>query len=238
MIENIGDEQFSKKFELILICCTLIYMKDASFKKGDKGMIDPEIIKRCQQEDQTAYDELYSAAGKKALWTVYQLTGKMNIAEDIVQEAFFQCFRNIKKLQKPELFPVWFNSILIRTCWHMVSMEKKKPAVSFDSEDFSDIKSDENVLEKVESDHVSKVIREAVKHLKPSMRSTVVLYYYNGLTIKEIAQVMGCFQGTVKSRLHYAKKELEKVLKKEFSDENIHKSGYTGCTGKECTANE
>jgi RNA polymerase sigma-70 factor (ECF subfamily) len=201
-------------------------------------MIDPEIIKRCQQEDQDAYDELYRAAGKKALWTVYLLAGKMNIAEDIVQEAFFQCFRNIKKLQKPELFPVWFNSILLRTCWHMVSMERKRPAVSFEAEDLSDLKSDENVLEKVESDHISSVIREAVNRLKPSMRSTVVLYYYNDLTIREIAQVMGCFQGTVKSRLHYAKKVLEKELKKEFSDEHIRMSGYTGCTGKECTANE
>jgi len=201
-------------------------------------MIDPEIIKRCQQDDQSAYDELYQVAGKKALWTVFLLAGKMNMAEDIVQEAFFQCFRSIKKLQKPELFPVWFNSILLRTCWHMVSKERKRPAVSFEEENLSDLKSDENVLEKVESDHISSVIREAVNRLKPSMRSTVVLYYYNDLTIREIAQVMGCFQGTVKSRLHYAKKELEKELKKEFSDEHIRMSGYTGCTGKECTANE
>ncbi|NLD49132.1 MAG: RNA polymerase sigma factor [Clostridiaceae bacterium] len=201
-------------------------------------MIDPEIIKRCQQEDQDAYDDLYRAAGKKALWTVYMLTGKMNTAEDIVQEAFFQCFRNIKKLQKPELFPVWFNRILLRTCWHMVYKEKKGSAVSLEAESLSDLKSDENVLEKVESDHISSVIREAVNRLKPSMRSTVVLYYYNELTIREIAQVMGCFQGTVKSRLHYAKKVLEKELKKEISEEYIRMSGNPGCTGKECTANE
>lgn len=120
----------------------------------------------------------------------------------------------------------------------MVAMERKRSAVSFEEETLYDLKSDENVLEKVESDHISSVIREAVNRLKPSMRSTIVLYYYNDLTIREIAQVMGCFQGTVKSRLHYAKKVLEKELKKEFSDEHIRMSGYTGCTGKECTANE
>lgn len=73
-------------------------------KEEDKGMIDAEIIKLCQQEDQAAYDELYRVAGKKALWTVYQLTGKMNIAEDIVQEAFFQCFRNIKNYRSRNCF--------------------------------------------------------------------------------------------------------------------------------------
>jgi len=201
-------------------------------------MINPDIIKRCQQEDLSAYDELYRAAGKKALWTVYLLAGRMDIAEDIVQEAFFQCFRNIRKLEKPELFPVWFNRILIRTCWHMVSKERKKPALSFEAEGLDQLKSEENVLEKVESDQMSHVIREAVNRLKPSMRSTVVLYYYNNLTISEIAQVMGCFQGTVKSRLHYAKKVLQKELKKELSDEYINRSGYAGYTGKECMNND
>lgn len=201
-------------------------------------MIDPEIIKRCQNEDEAAYDELYRLTSKKALWTVYHLTGKISIAEDIVQESFFQCFRNIKKLKKPETFPVWFNSILLRTCWHMVSKERKRPAVSLEAEALSELKSNENPVEKVESDQVSSVIREAVNRLKPSMRSTVVLYYYNDLTISEIAQVMGCFQGTVKSRLHYAKKVLEKELKKEFSYEYVRKSGYIGYTGKECTSNE
>ncbi len=198
-------------------------------------MIDPDIIKRCQQEDRSAYDELYKAAGKKALWTVYLLAGRMDIAEDIVQEAFFQCFCSIKKLQKPELFPVWFNSILLRTCWHMVSKERKKTAVSIEAEVLAGLKSEEDVLEKVESDQMNSVVREAVNRLKPSMRSIVVLYYYNDLTIREIAKVTGCLQGTVKSRLHYAKKVLQKELKKEFSDVYIHKSGYTG---KECTANE
>lgn len=201
-------------------------------------MINPDIIKRCQQEDLSAYDELYRAAGKKALWTVYLLAGRMDIAEDIVQEAFFQCFRNIRKLEKPELFPVWFNRILIRTCWNMVSKERKKPALSFEAEGLDQLKSEENVLEKVESDQMSHVIREAVNRLKPSMRSTVVLYYYNNLTISEIAQVMGCFQGTVKSRLHYAKKVLQKELKKELSDEYINRSGYAGYTGKECMNND
>lgn len=201
-------------------------------------MIDAEIIKRCQHEDRDAYDELYKVAGKKALWTVYLLAGRMDIAEDIVQEAFFQCFRNINKLQKPELFPVWFNRILLRTCWHIVYKERKKPAVSLEAEALTGLMSDENVSERVEYNQMGSAIREAVNRLKPSMRSTVVLYYYNDLSIREIARVMGCFQGTVKSRLHYAKKVLEKELRKEFSDEYIHMSGYTGCTGKECTANE
>jgi len=104
----------------------------------------------------------------------------------------------------------------------MVSKEKKKPVLSFEAENLTELKSEEDVLEKVESHHINNIIREAVNSLKPSMRSTVVLYYYNNLTLSEIAKVLGCFQGTVKSRLHYAKKVLQKELKKELSRRRVY----------------
>ncbi len=200
-------------------------------------MIDTEIILRCQNDDPAAYDELYKAFGKKALWTAYLLAGRMSIAEDIVQEAFFQCFRNIKRLKKPELFHIWFNRILIRTCWHMMKREMKKTVVPPEAEFLSELNGngDMNLHEKVESNQINSVIRKAVKRLKPSMRSTIVLFYYNDFTISEIARVTGCLQGTVKSRLHYAKRILEKELKKHFSDKHITVPGFPG---KECLENE
>lgn len=203
-------------------------------------MIDPEIIKRCQQKDQTAYDALFKTAGKKALWTAYLLTGRMEIAEEIVQESFFRCFCNIKNLHKPEMFTVWFNRILVRTCWYVIRKERKTPEVSLEDEKLPELKDHDNgdILEKVEQNQVSMAIRKTVNSLKPALRSTIVLFYYNELTIREIAKVMGCLQGTVKSRLHYAKKVLEKELKRELLDEHIHLSGYTGYTGKECVENE
>lgn len=203
-------------------------------------MIDPEIIKRCQQQDQAAYDELFKSAGKKALWTAYLITGRMDLAEDTVQESFFRCFCNIKKLHKPEMFTVWFNRILVRTCWCIIRKEKKSPEVSLEGENSTGLKDheSEDILEKLEQDQVSMSIRRTVNRLKPALRSTIVLFYYNELSIREIAKVTGCLQGTVKSRLYYAKKVLEKELKRELLNEHIQLSGYTGYAGKECVENE
>lgn len=200
-------------------------------------MIETEIILRCQDEDQAAYDELYKASGKKALWTAYLLAGRMSIAEDIVQEAFFQCFRDIKRLKNPELFNIWFNRILLRTCWHMMKKENKIKAASSEAEYLSEFDGDaiRSLHDKIESNQINSVIRKAVNRLKPSMRSIIVLFYYNDFTISEIARVTGCLQGTVKSRLHYAKRVLEKELKKHFSEEHIPVPGFPG---KECTENE
>jgi len=194
--------------------------------KGDKRMVDSDLIKRCQQGEEEAYDELYKTVGKKALWTTYLLAGNMNIAEDIIQEVFFECFRSINKLQKPELFPVWFNRILTRTCWRIVYKEKKKAAKSLDDEVLVELKIEDDDFERIEINQTNLKIREAINRLSPSMRATVILHYYNEMTIKEIAQVMNCFEGTVKSRLYYAKKVLGKELKRELADEYFQDLNY------------
>lgn len=198
-------------------------------------MVDTGLIKRCQQEDEAAFGELYKTVGRKALWAAYLLAGRMDVAEDIIQETFFECFRDIKKLRKPELFQVWFNRILVRKCWDVVFKEKKHTAESLDDEEKEQLKSDCNVLETVEAGHVNSLIREAVGRLNPKMRTTVILFYYNNMSVREIAQAMNCFEGTVKSRLHYAKKVLEKKLRRELDGDCFNKLNYPG---KECIVNE
>lgn len=198
-------------------------------------MIDSNIIKRCQQGDETAYDELYKLTGKKALWTAYLIAGHMDIVEDIIQEAFFECFRCIKKLRKPELFPVWFNRLLIRTSWRIVLNEKKKATRSYDDDLLAELEDDNREYEKIEETQTKLIIRKAINKLNPIMHTVVILYYYNNLSIKEIAKVMNCFEGTVKSRLYYAKKALEKELKFELAEDSFIDSNYTE---RKCMLNE
>lgn len=195
-------------------------------------MIDTDVIKRCQQGDEEAFYQLYKISAKKAIWTAYLIAGRMDIAEDIVQEAFFECFLNIKKLQKPELFNVWFNRIVVRTCWRIINREKKNTA---DRLELKDELEDSSTSEMFETMHMNRVIREQVKKLNSKMRTVVILYYFNSMTVKEISEVMNCLQGTVKSRLHYAKKELAKVLGREFYEQFSCEPGFAG---KECATNE
>lgn len=169
-------------------------------------MIDSELIKRCQSGDEEAFNSLYRTVYKKAVWTAYLVCRNSNGAEDIVQDAFYECFRDIGKLQKPELFQAWFNRILIRKC--QKHMRRKFPVVSLNDDNAPELKDDIGVTDIAETNMVNRQVREAVNRLNSPLRTTVVLFYYNELSIGEIAQVMNCFQGTVKSRLHYAKKKL------------------------------
>lgn len=78
-----------------------------------------------------------------------------------------------------------------------------------------------NLEDIVETKEVYDLIQKALMKLTAPMRAAVTLYYYNDMTISEIAVVLDCFQGTVKSRLHNAKKILEKELERYFLTEDI-----------------
>ena len=177
-------------------------------------MIDTELIKRCQKGDYEAFDALYKTTYKKTVWTAYLACGSMDRAEDIVQETFYECFRDISKLKDPKLFQAWFNRILIRKC--QKQLRKKYAVKSLDEENVPEQADDVNVADIAESNQTNRRIREAVCGLRAPFRTTIILYYYQELSICEIAKTMNCLQGTVKSRLYYAKQKLGRELAGEF----------------------
>jgi RNA polymerase sigma-70 factor (ECF subfamily) len=189
------------------------------------------LIKRCQQGDLESFEALYKIYNKNAMGTAYLIAKHKGIAEDIVQEAFFQCYKQIKNLKDPGAFDVWFYKLLVRLAWKMASEYKDtKPldeisneAAYYSEGSGKDIDWQENKL----------IIHEAVDKLSPPLKTVIILYYFNDMTIKQIAMVLGCFQGTVKSRLHNAKKLLEKELDESLG-EDFHGTMYMV---KECKAN-
>ncbi|WP_129595919.1 RNA polymerase sigma factor [Anaerophilus nitritogenes] len=176
-------------------------------------MVDMNLIIRCKTGDMSAFEELYETYSTKALRTALSIVNRYDLAEDILQETFCECFRDIKKLRAPEAFTVWFYKILVRNSWRMLYNEKK----------FShkQLKTCESIMKDPHDyfkDIGSNDLVNAINRLSLPMKTTVILYYYNDLPIKEIAKIMGCFQGTVKSRLFNSRKILAKELKKQSTE--------------------
>lgn len=193
-------------------------------------MIDPLTIKKCQEGDKASLEYVYSSLFKKAKWTAYLITGNLDTAEDVVQEVFYECFKGIRGLSKPELFHAWFNKILVRKCWNTLGSMKKNNSTSIEDHINELSTGTSDIFEGVQAQYEKALVRSSIKLLDTQMRTTIILYYYNELSIKEIADVMGCFQGTVKSRLHYAREKLRKELEMEFN-ENINIDSQYGKGG-------
>ncbi len=173
-----------------------------------------DLIQRCQQGDVDAFSSLVERHGAKAVRTAYILTGRKDMAEDIAQEAFIHCYRKIKWLHNPAMFQAWFYRILTRLSWR--HMAKEKGELSLESLADSSNKflvNDTNLAEAVEAILQQNIVQKAIGRLNAPLRTTIVLYYFNELTIKEIAHVLSCREGTIKSRLHNARKQLASELK-------------------------
>lgn len=174
------------------------------------------------QGDESAFDELYHSYSSQLYRMAYFITGSRSDSEDVLQETFIKCFLHRKELKNPERFESWMYRILVRTAW---KSGKRKKEVSFDGmmekEESKNagnrLMKDEGPgpLEQILQQETSGLLWEAVQNLDRKYRIVVLLHYYNELGTKEIAQVTGVLEGTVKSRLYQARKLLKRKLEEE-----------------------
>ncbi len=166
----------------------------------DEETLIPMII----NGDTEAFTLLYNMYTPRAYHTALLICGNVHTAEDIVQEAFIICCKKLKILKAPGAFKSYFYRVLTRTAWKMCKMDKQSLPIE---KDFPSVdgKTDKSYTE----------LYDAIASLNTKLRTVVILFYFNDLPLKDIARITGCLEGTVKSRLHTARKRLAHILKKE-----------------------
>ena len=189
-------------------------------------MEEIELIEKVKQGDMKAFGQLFERYKLQALRTVCLITGDACISEDIVQEAFVKCYLSIKGLKNPEQFRAWFFRMLTRLAWK--SQKKAKRLVP--TETIEEEVDSKTCVPSVESSYLQKeedqLLQEEIKKLDGKYQLILILYYYNELPIKEIAKIVGCLEGTVKSRLHTARSKLKAAL--------LERVESTKCKDKGC----
>ncbi len=177
-------------------------------------MNEAEIVINAQQGDPEAFEQLYYLYSQSSIRTAFLMTKNRHTSEDIVQETFVKCYQKLKELKKPEMFKYWFYKMLIRNCWRHANKAKEQILVGNIPEKDAGISLDD-VVETIE---MTKEIDSALSMLSQDHRTVIVLYYYNNMSIKEIAKTIGCFEGTVKSRLYHGRNQLKKKMEKAQSN--------------------
>ncbi|EGW39335.1 sigma-70 family RNA polymerase sigma factor, partial [Desulfosporosinus sp. OT] len=173
-------------------------------------MENTDLIKRCRSSDPDSFSELYHLHRKKALGTAYLISNQKGIAEDIVQESFIECFQKIQTLKNPEAFEAWFYKILVRTGWRMV--KKHNYFLLMGDQNMEELSTTMDSNSELDTSVTNLMVHEALAQLSLPLKTVVILYYFNDMTIEKISKVLGCFPGTVKSRLYNARIQLHDVL--------------------------
>ena len=185
-----------------------------------------ELVNLAKQDDQNAVNELYNQTFKKAYFVartaIKSSDGDYSSQiEDIMQDAYVKAFSSLDKLEEPEKFQGWLDTIVINRCKDF--LKKKKPTLFSDmasenSDDgsvleFEDSRENDRMEfkpeETVDYGETKRLIAEMLDRMPEDQKMCLLMYYYEEMSVRQIAEAMDCSEGTIKSRLNYARKNLK-----------------------------
>jgi len=179
-----------------------------------------ELIERAQNGETGAFRELVERNKKNVYYLALDLTGNHHDAEDLSQEVFIKAYHNIKEFRSDAKLSSWLYRITVNTNinqYRKKSFRARKFQESIDelkpSQELSTGRDEPKSPEQsAEAGLIQKHITNALQRLTPKERSMFVLRHYNDLPLKEIAEIHGVKEGTVKSMLFRTIQKLQKEL--------------------------
>ena len=175
------------------------------------------LVTKAQQGDQDALNDLFNAFYNDVYYFALKTVKDDQIACDITQEAFVEIINTLGNLQEPAAFVKWMKQITYHQCTRY--FKKKKDVIVDEDEDgntiFDTLQEDKAEFipeEALDKDDFKKTIMSMIDDLSEEQRAALMMFYYDELSIKQIAEIQGTNENTVKSRLNYAKKGIKKSV--------------------------
>lgn len=196
------------------------------YRIGESGMTDQpaqetdqQLVARVQQGDKRAFDLLVLKYQHKIVAIISRFVKDSSEVHDVAQEAFIKAYRALGNFRGDSAFYTWIYRIAINTAKnHLVSRGRRPPASDVDVEDaefysgadgLRDITTPESVLMR---DELEQVVYKAIRDLPEDLRTAVTLREMEGLSYEEIAEIMDCPVGTVRSRIFRAREAIDKQV--------------------------
>lgn len=176
---------------------------------------DRFLVARVRDGDIEALGELYERHMAKVYRTATAITHDERMAEDVLQEVFLRVNRYADSFDETQPFEPWLYRITVNLSYSWIN--KAKRWVSFFQGAIERLKapSRRDPERATESREQRELVRRAINGLPDSHRVVVILYYLEGLSVNEVAYAVGVPEGTVKSRLYYAREKLKEAIAEE-----------------------
>ncbi|AKJ65179.1 RNA polymerase sigma factor [Kiritimatiella glycovorans] len=185
-----------------------------------EGPPDAELVRRVQQGDAGAYEDLVRRHHARIYGLVYNMTSNREDAEDLTQEIFLKAYRSLSRFQGRSSFYTWLYRIALNMTINYRKKRNRKQALSLDEmvgevktdPAYTRLHADESPFRNANISEFQKKLNSALQSLSDKHRTVVVLHDIQGLPHNEIAKIVGCSVGTVRSRLFYARQILQGKL--------------------------
>ncbi len=196
---------------------------------NEKTVLDIEYVKRAMNGDEEAFKEIYNITYYNKLFIAKKYMKNDTAAEDVLQEAYIKIWKYLPSLDDPANFSAWSSKIVANTALNELRKNQPMPFTDlaaegddgsemfFDVEDSYELNQPELAYTEQEEQNI---VREMIEALSDEQRMCIMMYYIEELSVKEIAEALGCSEGTVKSRLNYGRKNIK------LRAEDMQKRGY------------
>ena len=179
------------------------------------------LVADLREGDTTALASIVEKYGKLAYRLAIQITKNHEDANDVMQETFLKVYESIGSFRKESAFETWLYRIIVNQALNMVKRRERRRESSFSDADEIDLRFNlpgsssyaNSPHDDVEKKELQKWVTQAVDSLSAKHRTVVILHEFEGLTHPQIATILNCSEGTVRSRLHYARRKLRDLLK-------------------------
>jgi RNA polymerase sigma-70 factor (ECF subfamily) len=181
---------------------------------------DDELIARTQAGDATAFDELVVKYSPRLYGLVYNMTSNHEDANDLMQDIWSKAFRSITGFRGKSSFYTWIHSIGVNMSINFLKKRGRRHQMSLDDLDsgiqndkeFIELTATSNPVREADLSELQKRLNEAMLKLSADHRAVVTMFDIQGMPHAEIAKILGISEGTVRSRLFYAHRQLQNFL--------------------------
>ena len=196
------------------------YSKTVANSQSKIDEVD-DLVTFAMQGDFAAFDKIVSLYKERLYGVIYNMTFNHEDSADLTQDTFVKAFRSLSKFKRKSSFFTWLYRIGVNMTLTHLKKKKARKFFSFDqilrgestNKEISNLSSkDSSSVKSTLLNELHEKLNEALFKLSDKHRTIVVLFEIDGLSHKEIAVIMKCTEGTVRSRLHYAKLQLQSYL--------------------------
>ena len=203
-------------------------MKEIEKKITNKD-IDLSLVRRVKKGDYRAFDLLVLKYQSRVMATVFKYVKEKELAEDITQEAFVKSFKSIDSFREESSFYTWIYRIAVNTAKnYLISVKRREETLLSDfSGDDSyvpeklDVDSPQDILSASE---LRDLIFESLTTLGEETRTALSLREFDGLSYEQIAQIVKCPVGTVRSRIFRGREVIEEIVQNHMENHSINKN--------------
>lgn len=163
------------------------------------------VVEKAQNGEKTAFEKLYKEFHEKLYFFVLKNVGDKHTAEDITEDSFLASMEGIGSLKEPEHYETWLHSIAFNKCRMYFRQKGREDNISLDDENLSeDIHADDTVMlpeDYADSKELKRCLKKVIEGLKPEQRSAVILYYYDGMPLKKVSEILEISENAAKQKL-------------------------------------